>query len=243
MHKLRLIFGTSKIHHQVFEKQRFQLLYDVREKGIDTFDTAITYGHGCAVETLSKFRKQHPEIKINSKVGLANAYKRTNFFLEQIIRRKLFSKQSSDYRLLTIQELQIQLDKNIKLLGCDFLECCYIHEPLLDSGFISELEEFRFRNCNKFKYFGVGAPTHLITPWKSSLQQREFATQASLYNEICEWVEPENAIFEGDTVYGLFTAKTQLQIHDRIRLIEKSGRSLVFSTSRKRHLNELLSHV
>jgi hypothetical protein len=243
MHKLRLIFGTSKIHHLPFEKRRLELLSEVSAAGVDTFDTAMTYGHGCAVETLSKFRKQCPSIKINSKIGLKNAAKRTNYFLEQVIRRKLFARQNADYRIRTLKDLQQQLNESLKTLGCERLNGCYIHEPLLDEFFIEELKEFRFQNRDKFKFLGIGAPSVLISRWNFTLTQNKIPIQTSLYDCKGNWLEPEQFRYEGDNSYGLFTATSQLDTRSKIKRVALSERSLVVATNKKKHFQELIKYV
>ena len=243
MAKLRLIFGTSKMHHHVFEKKRLALLSEVNTAGVDTFDTALTYGHGCAVETLRKFRKRHNYIKINSKIGLENVRKRSNYFLEQLIRRKLFANQNKDYRIDTLKGLQRQLEENLTIMGCENLNGCYVHEPLLDASFIEELEEFRFNNCDKFRFLGIAAPSFQITDWKRILMRKKFPIQTSLYDYNGEWLEPEKLINEGDTSYGLFSVNSKLNTRSKIKRVAKSQRSLVVTTTQLKNFKELSEYA
>ena len=130
----KIIYGTSRLHHNFSRKKRYSLIKKAIEVGVNHFDTSPYYGYGLAEKELGLFIKKNPDIKISiaTKFGIKQKINlNSNIFFLYLIKiiEKLFpyfKKLNYDY---SVQSANDSLNKSLLALNVSKIDILFIHEP------------------------------------------------------------------------------------------------------------------
>ena len=162
----RLGFGTASLHHLVTRAARQRLLSTAYDCGLTHFDTARMYGDGIAERELGIWlRGQRREsVTVATKAGipadgLADWFPPLGY-VRRVSRRFAFSRrrEATWRRLYSPEAMRRSLERSLKLLGVDYLDLFFIHDPRQqDLGAVENLGELlvSLKQAGKIRYAGV----------------------------------------------------------------------------------------
>jgi aryl-alcohol dehydrogenase-like predicted oxidoreductase len=134
----QLGFGTSSLHHLVFQKDREKLLSYALDLGFTHLDTAPLYGEGLAEHTLGNYLGLgRDKITIATKIGISSNPILRKFPALMYAQKTIdgfayrFSKRTPvvHERSLNKKQVEDSLQYSLKALRTDWVDILFIHEP------------------------------------------------------------------------------------------------------------------
>lgn len=174
-------FGCSPIMGPVDTKTGKYAIEMALEYGINYFDVARSYGYGEAEGFLGKIIKDKKhEVYVATKFGIIPNWKATSFRkLKPLVRyfHKFKEKNHSTHNLkqstpselskklldrivpLRGKDMRESLEKSLRELQRDYIDCLFIHEPHQTLNYVQELYETAeiLKNEGKIRGFGLAA--------------------------------------------------------------------------------------
>jgi D-threo-aldose 1-dehydrogenase len=253
----RLGFGTSRLHHIRFRRDRQNILAEAADLGFRHFDTAPAYGDGLAERELGYFlHRRKSDFVIVSKYGIPPSPLIDLFpFLGlPIMAARAFLRRSGIGRPylppLTVEGLRSSVRNSLRRLAVDHIDILMLHEPRIErlqepERLLDELNNMRSRGL--VKAFGLAGS------WQEILKiTREYPGMAGIFQTgEHEWTEAAPRI--PDITFGAiargpqraFSGKLDPRIaqeHLRSALARRPSGVVLVSTTDPKHLR-LLAQV
>ena len=170
--KSKIIYGTSRLHHKFFKKQRYSILKKALELGFFHFDTSPYYGNGIAERELGILIKKNPNKKIlistkfgiNSKLNFGNNILLVIFIkvIEKIF--PYFRKPLFDY---SIKAAEKSLNRSLTHMNISKIDFFFIHEPKKKIKDVDKLIQWlqKQKNDKKIGTWGFAGSKKYFIKW------------------------------------------------------------------------------
>jgi D-threo-aldose 1-dehydrogenase len=170
----RLCFGTSKLFrlHSTTERQR--LLHAAYDCGIRHFDTARSYGLGCAEEEVGRFaRDKAGAVTVATKFGIRlNAsgrwFSRAQGIARRVVSvvpaiRKVLKRTGTPFvtaRDFDVATARASIETSLRFLGTERIDIVFLHEPDAASIIPDELADLlaSYREKGLLQTWGLSGP-------------------------------------------------------------------------------------
>ncbi len=168
--RLRLGFGTARIHRVARSADRVRLIHAAFDEGIRHFDTAPSYGMGLGEATLGRaLSTRRSAVTLATKFGLYPSGSPSRSYGQMLIGKvleKAFPGAYGIVRDFSMVRAERSLVHSLRTLRTDYVDYLFLHEPEIDFAQADELLEWcrQVRRKGLIRWWGLAGEAARVLP-------------------------------------------------------------------------------